>query len=567
MQWKVFVCVACAAMAEARADRRVCTWDQWGGAADHDGATCVAAQPALRQLAHIVFDPFEFQEIAENRGELTVHYQAPLTDDRDNFFMMHKAGAYVSCDPPGSTAPGCGRDRANILGEIWTEKAYHFGRDGGVEERWTFASDWKPIETGFEQMFQPALWGPFLYVPGRGGSVFQVLAANGAVVQRLRPFHELDPNTYVTGGVTIDRLGFLYWNVVHTDPVTGAHAGYIVAATPWGATRAVAYDTLIPGAPAATDLCFADFSFTDFDFPWPPPGNVLPPQIWCGPQRPGLGVTPAIGRDGTVFTASVADSQANYSYVIALHPDLSLAWATSLRGLVNDGCGVETVPPWATPDFLCPPGTPIGIDPTTNLPPAQQVNDSASSAPVALPDGGVLFGAFRDYDAFRGILLKFDRDGAFAGSYDFGWDTTPAIYEHDGTYSVITKDNHYIDQFPQEGPFFITQLSADLDVEWQYENTTEQACARQADGTLAWRDRDPDATGFEWCVNAPVVDRDGRAIAVAEDGNLYVIGQDGVLESKTFLNQALGAAYTPSAIDARGRIYALNNGELSIFGR
>lgn len=27
------------------------------------------------------------------------------------------------------------------------------------------------------------------------------------------------------------------------------------------------------------------------------------------------------------------------------------------------------------------------------------------------------------------------------------------------------------------------------------------------------------------------------------------------------------AAYTPGAIDARGRIYALNNGELSIFGR
>ena len=46
-----------------------------------------------------------------------------------------------------------------------------------------------------------------------------------------------------------------------------------------------------------------------------------------------------------------------------------------------------------------------------------------------------------------------------------------------------------------------------------------------------------------------------------------MIGQGGVLRSQTFLNQALGAAYTPTAIDPRGRIDALNNGELSVLGR
>jgi hypothetical protein len=34
-----------------------------------------------------------------------------------------------------------------------------------------------------------------------------------------------------------------------------------------------------------------------------------------------------------------------------------------------------------------------------------------------------------------------------------------------------------------------------------------------------------------------------------------------------FLNRTVGAAYTPLAIDPEGRIYAMNNGELSVLGR
>jgi len=548
-------------------DHGICTWDQWGGGADHEGDTCVAAQDPLRELAHIVYDPFEFQEIAELDGGLGVHYQAPLSDAEGNFFMMHKAGTYVSCDPPGSGEPApCGIDPANVRNEVWEEKGYHFRADGSAQERWTFASDWKPPTVGFfEAMFQPALSGPFIYIPGAGGSVFQVLKVNGFRLQRLKPFRDLSPDTSVVGGVTTDRLGFIYWNVVRTDPTTGLRGGYIVKAAPWGAIKAVEYQRLIPGAPAPSDACTTEiFRLTPPPpFPWPPPGFVAPTTP-CGPQRPGMNLTPAIGPDGTVFTASRADGEANYSYVIALHPDLSLKWATSLRGLVHDGCGHEILPN----GFLCPPGTADGVDQYTNLAPAQEVDDSSSSAPVALPDGGVIYGALRDYDLFRGILLKFDRHGAFAASYDFGWDTTPAVYQHDGTYSIITKDNQYLHEFSfAQGPFYVTQLSEDLQIEWQYENTTAQACVLQPDGSLQCTDRDPTATGFEWCVNAPAVDKNGKVFAVAEDGNLFVISQGGVLESKIFLNQSLGAAYTPGAIDAQGRIYALNNGELSIFGR
>jgi hypothetical protein len=63
-------------------------WAQWGADPQHAGMVSVAAQGAVNQLANIVYDPFVAQEQAENAGaggdgDLTVHYQAPLTDGND----------------------------------------------------------------------------------------------------------------------------------------------------------------------------------------------------------------------------------------------------------------------------------------------------------------------------------------------------------------------------------------------------------------------------------------------------------------------------------------------------
>jgi len=550
---------------------RTCAWEQWGQSADHDGETCARAQEPASELAHLVYDPFESQEMAEGGGDLFVHYQVPLNDDDGNFFMMQKAGTYTSCDPPGSGQPfPCGIDPGNVAGQVWTEKRYHWRRDGALEEKWTFASDWKPYPVFlWEPMFQPALSGRFIYVPGAGGSIWQVLKHSGRPIQRINPFPTVDVNTFVSGGLTVDRFGFVYWNVVQLDPSTGFNKGYIVKAAPSGKTKLVAYDGLIPGAPGQSDLCYYGFETASPPppRPWPPPGQ-LPPQFICGAQRPGINVTPAIGADGTVFTATTADFNPRYSYVVALHPDLTLKWAASLRETVHDGCGVR-VPSNARTCPVAPDGTPLyelGVEPSTGLQPALEVADASSSSPVALPDGGVIYGALDGYNFSRGHLVKFDRNGNFAGSYDFGWDTTPATYRHGGTYSIVLKDNHYV----TGGPFYVTQLSKDLQIEWQFQNTETQACTRLPDGTLSCSDTSPDGEthpdGFEWCVNAPAIDRDGNVIANAEDGFVYVIKQGGVLGSRTFLNQALGAAYTPTAIDPRGRIFALNNGELAVLG-
>jgi outer membrane protein assembly factor BamB len=63
------------------------------------------------------------------------------------------------------------------------------------------------------------------------------------------------------------------------------------------------------------------------------------------------------------------------------------------------------------------------------------------------------------------------------------------------------------------------------------------------------------------------VDANGVVYANSEDGNLYAISQGGTLKGNIFLNQALGAAYTPLAIGPDGRIYTENKGILFAIGQ
>jgi outer membrane protein assembly factor BamB len=549
---------------------RSCEWTQWGQSASHDGEVCAEGDSDLRMLARLVVDPFADQEIAETGGGLLVHYPAPLLDDDGNVFVLEKSGNYVSCDPPGSGEPfPCGL--ASSHQQIWNVRAYEWQR-GELAARWTFESDWKPLLTPWEPMFQPALHGRYLYVPGAGGTVFKVHKRTGIAVERIDPFGGIDPTTFVSGGITVDRDGTLLYNVMKIDPIDPLFAdaqSWLVKVPRHGRIRMVDYATLIPGAPSADDLCYATFDWENPPppRPWPPPPQAdgsptLPPQFPCLSQRAGVNITPAVGRDGTIFTVTRAHSLAasNYGYLVALRPDLSLKWATSMRDKLDDGCGVLV--PYGPNLFDCREGAAEGVDPSSNLPPAGQVSDLGSSSPVALPDGGVLYGAFTGYNGFRGHLMKLDRRGRFTAAFDFGWDVTPGIFRHDDTYSIVVKNNFYFDN----GPFIVTQLDADLDVEWHFANTSTETCERQPDGTITCVDTGEHPNGFEWCINAPAIDRNGTVYGLNEDGYMYAIGQGGVELERFFMTRTLAAAYTPLSIDTRGRIYAQNNGELYILG-
>lgn len=543
-------------VAHAGAAPARCEWTQWGMDATHAGRICGRGPSDPRLLTHMVLDPFAAQEAAEV-GAIPVHYPVPLVDDDGNVFVLRKGGSYVSCDPPGSGQPApCGLDPANIARMTWSILAMRW-QHGELVPRWTYTSDWKPVPTASETLFQPAMGRDALYVPGAGGSVIQLDKDSGRVVRRIDRF---DSSAYVAGGLTVDQHGSLLYNVV--SPGTGS---WLVRVS-GNRISTVDYATLIPGAPKPTDRCRSVFPFTS-ERPLPPPPQpdgspTLPPLEPCRAQRPGFNVAPAVGPDGRIVTVTRTDAAGgeNYGYVVTLNPDLTLAWATSLRGLLNDGCGVKA--PYGNGFFDCRPGTTVGVDPNTNLPPAAGVSDGSSASPVILPDGGVVYGARNGYNDFRGHLMKFDRFGHYAGNYDFGWDITPAVSRHGHDYSLIIKDNHY----SAPGPFNVTQLSANLSPEWSFTNTETQTCERLPDGTISCVDNGEHPNGFEWCVSAPAVDRDGTVYGLSEDGNFYVIDKSGHLRARVFLSKTIASAYTPVSIDTEGRVYAQNNGELYVLG-
>ncbi|WP_157410688.1 hypothetical protein [Actinoplanes rectilineatus] len=556
----------------AAGKRPDCDWTQWGQNAAHTGQSCAPGQRDLQLLARLVVDPFAEQEAGESQfgGYIPVHLPTPLADGDGNVFVLRKGGAYVSCDSPGSGTPApCGQDPGNLERQTWSVQALRW-KQGELVPTWSYTSDWKPSRiVGKESLFQSAMSEDHLYVPGAGGTVLQLAKDSGRLVQRINPFgRTVDPAAFTAGGLTLDDRGTLYYNVLRSEPAGGlddVHS-WLVRVTPDRTVGTVDYRTLIPGAPRATDLCYEEFDGDDLPFPPAPQPDgtpTLPRQSPCLSQRAAISVSPAVGPDGTIYTITRAHNRSggrNYGYVVALRNDLTLKWATSLRGILNDGCGVLV--PYGTEPFDCRPGSALGVDPYTNLQPAGGVDDGSTASPVVLPDGGVVYGTRNFYNGSRGHLLKFDRAGRPVADFDYGWDITPAVYRHDGTYSMYVKDLNY-----GEGPHNITRLDANLDKEWSHTSTETRNCERLPDDTVSCVDEGRHPNGFEWCISAPAVDRDGTVYGLSSDGHFYVVDKRGRQLEKVFLSKTIASAYTPVTLDPRGRIYAQNNGELYVLGK
>ena len=553
------------------------TWSQWGQTSAHQGNAATRGQSLGHILASTVYDPLAPLEKQDGGGDILLHYQTPLLDG-DDVFMEYKSGPYIPCDPTGQHPPKgpCGTDFWS--NEIWGEKRFTW-EGGKLVEKWRVDSDWQPERPGtngygWEPVFHAALDGPYVVLPAAGGTVLVLDRESGAVIRRISPFSEIDPDTYVAGPLTVDAHGSIYYNVItlagvhdpwFTDDVKDS---WLVKIDRHGVPSKASFKTLVPDAPTECNR-----TFVHSELPWPPSPDAMPVSGRCGLQRAGINVAPAVAPDGTIYTVTRAHFASTYSYLVAVNPDLSPKWASSLRGHLADGCGTPTLPPNGAPGG-CTKGARTGVDPSTNEAPAGRVDDSSSASPVVAPDGSILYGALTYYNYARGHLMHFSDAGTFLNSYDFGWDVTPAIFPHDGTYSVIIKDNHYDtgsycfdDTFcpPREaGPFDITQLSPTLVPEWKFTSTNQKSCVRDADGKVTCVADHPN--GFEWCINAPAVDPDGTVYANSEDGALYAIPQGGKSAKSIFLGESVGAAYTPLSIDAKGRIYAENLGTLFVVG-
>ena len=550
-------------------------WAQWGKNPQHTGFTTAVGQTATHILADVVYDPFVDAEKADPNGfgDLLVHYQVPLLDG-NNVYMEFKSGTFTTM--------------AHWDTQTWNEKRLQW-QGGGLVEKWSFESDWKPVPFGtnfggpfWEPVFHGALTGSFVYVPGAGGSIFKLNKTTGAQVARISPFGAIDPDTFVAGPLSVDAGGNVYYNAIklthgnawNSDVVNS----WLVKVNANGTFQTATFTSLTPGAPAGNDKCTGIFNSNQF--PWPPAPDAVPPAVQCGTERPGINVAPAIAPDGTIYTISVAHLWTRHGYLVAVNPDLTPKWTASLRDRFNDGCNV-LLPPNGTPNG-CREGSTTGVDPAQNRPGAGRVLDDSTSSPVVAPDGSVFYGAYTRYNYAQGHLMKFSSSGQFLTSYRFGWDDTPAIYAHDGTYSILTKDNQYGDVgsycnsstfcppdrttwnpgFPEA--YFITRLNSNLVPEWRWQNTNTLSCTRDASGNVSCVSDHP--AGFEWCVNAPAVDGTGTVYNNSEDGNVYVIRPDGTLRENLFLNLAIGAAYTPLSISADGKVLAQNDGHLFVVG-
>ena len=329
-------------------------WPQWGRDPGHGGSSPVIGQPLVKILADVVYDPFVAAEEAEHNGNLLVHYAVPLTDGGD-VYMARKTGVYVGCAPPGSAAPiPCGADAWDT--QIWNVTKYRW-QGGALVTLWSFESDWKPEPNAggglasWEPVFLPALAGPYLYVPGSGGTVHRVSKQTGVAEARLSPFPDLVASRYVAGGLAVAPDGAIVYSALQLDPADpwGADIvdGWLVRIDPEGTATRADFGVLVSDQPAADDLCQG--SFSNDQRPWPPSPDAVPPSGACGSQRPGINVAPAIAPDGTIYTVSRAHRNSRYGYLVAVRADLTPAWSASLRGILNDGCGllvpIPTLPP------------------------------------------------------------------------------------------------------------------------------------------------------------------------------------------------------------------------------
>jgi hypothetical protein len=433
-------------------------------------------------------------------------------------------------------------------------------------------------------VFHPIEANNFIYVPGGAGTVWKVDKTAGTSTSHINPLSGVNgvtlANTFISGPLSADSNGNIYYNVIQLN-VTGnpwntndvANA-WLVKIAPNDTATKVTYASLVPNAPAGNSMScpgtYASLPNAATTLPWPPsPGSTAPlfPGP-CGSQRPGVNVAPAIAVDGTIYTASRAHFDAMVSYLVAVNSNLTPKWAASLQNVLNDGCGV-IVPiglTTGTPN-ACRLGTTTGVDPTTNALGSGSIIDQASSSPTVLPDGSVVFGASDNYNAVRGHLFHFDSAGNFLSAFFFGWDSTPGVWVHGGTYSIVIKDNHYntpqycfvaspVCQSLPPGPYYITQLDPNMNIEWQFQNTTVDVAH---------------PNGYEWCINMPAIDSGGNVYVNSEDGNIYVLpqGHSGIFTTpggQMFLNVALGAAYTPLSIGPDGKLYTQNNGHLFVVG-
>lgn len=218
------------------------------------------------------------------------------------------------------------------------------------------------------------------------------------------------------------------------------------------------------------------------------------------------------------------------------------------------------------------------IDPFEQLP--SNVSDDSTASPLVAPDGDVYMGVsdatYGSHNA-RGWLLHFNSDltqTKLPGS--FGWDDTPSIvpanvvpsYKGTSSYLLMVKYNNYERAGSGDG---LNQIAIIDPHTAQDDKIASGVKSMQDVLTILGPTPDPAVPGgfIEWCVNTAAIDPFTKSVVVnSEDGYLYRWDlTTNKLTEKIRLTSGLGESYTPTAIGADGKVYAINNAILFAVGK
>ena len=357
--------------------------------------------------------------------------------------------------------------------------------DSSGSVHWTYASDWVPPPSGWEPAFHPVIGNGYVYAPGAYGAIHVLSPDDGSLLFDIASY-DIPPDPVIR-----DQLrSSVFVSGVPTIADDGTLYFSVLASSdnPVGLMSQLVQVT--------TDGTISSVNYGDLT------GDSL--------QRPPINAAAAVAPNGTVYVGSTRGNTTGW--LLAVNPDLSLQWMASTASDPNH---------------------------VANL------IDISTSSPVVAPDGRIYYGGHNGNGLSQGYLYEFSPDGQFLAYWDFGWDTTPAIFpDPDGDpshYYLIQKYNRYGD-----GLYWITALNPNtnpMSIVWEWQ-----------------------LFGNEWCINAPAVDQTGAVYALGEDGYLYRMEWGGQNVTRIFLDRPVSAAYTPVSLGPDGTVYALNNGKVFVIG-
>ncbi|MBC3875748.1 hypothetical protein [Undibacterium flavidum] len=210
---------------------------------------------------------------------------------------------------------------------------------------------------------------------------------------------------------------------------------------------------------------------------------------------------------------------------------------------------------------------------------AANISDDSTASPLVAPDGdvyiGVLEKTYGTHNA-RGWLLHFNADLSQTKTPgSFGWDDTPSVvpanlvasYKGSSSYLLMVKYNNYERAGSGNG---MNQIAI-LDPQVEQDDKISPVKTMKEVLTMLGPTPDPNVAGgfIEWCVNTAAVDPFTKSVIVnSEDGILYRwdLTTNSLVE-KIRLTSGMGESYTPTAVGADGKVYAINNAVLFSIGK